>query len=106
MKRENFKTDEQFKRYLDVKAYWYKLIAIQEGGDDIYMNGDLVKGKFFVDSNTIGIRENSCIFSYVGDTHEENKKTGEYDLLFVPYTSHRLKILFQFKTISKFEMIE
>ena len=96
--RDKFKTDAQYRKYLEYSAYWDYLSHLQNQGNLIYENGELIKGKFFSDENGFGIRKDGCRMYYVGSEWDENPKTGEYDLLWIQ------KALNTFKKECKFQM--
>lgn len=106
MDRSNFKSDAQYKKYCDIRGYVKKLIDLQSQGKKIYKNGQLVTSKFFIDGEEIGETERfdnpKAIFTslYIGCTHDLNPKTGEYDLLYIPYS------LKKFKKENKFQIID
>ena len=100
--RENFETKAQFERYLAIKNYVKELIRLQRAGNKIYENGRLVDGEFFISGENIGQEVGNTRFLYIGDTHGRNKKTGDYDLLYIPYTIKRFKKQHNFQLVNGF----
>ena len=99
--REEFETDAQFRKFNEIAEYVQKVIDLQDQGKRIFHNGELMEGFLFIDGTSIGHQVERCNFSIIGCTHGFNKKTQEYDLVWVPYTS-----LNNFKKKHKFEMYE
>jgi hypothetical protein len=103
--RDNFKTDTQYKRWLDYVEFFTKIIDMQNKGKTIwveYEDGLHILGKieFTKCDNQWHIFE---IYSsqsktwWVGDTHDYNKSTEDYDLLYIDNSIKQLIKKYKFK---------
>jgi hypothetical protein len=110
--RENFKTDKQYERWLEYYEFFSKLIEIQKT-KTIWAYFDYAKqfealDKFqFVEyinhSNIIEwhineVSPKGCATGWVGSCHDLNKKTGEYDLIYIEEPLTKLIKRLKFKT--------
>jgi hypothetical protein len=100
--RENFKTDAQYKRWLDYKAFFEYLIELQNKGITIWAN-DEPCGKFAFhkeswewETEIIEKYRNGTII-WVGAEHDYNKKSGDYDFLHISQSLNQLKKQYKFR---------
>jgi hypothetical protein len=103
--RENFKTDAQWKRWLDVSAFFYDIQKLQNQGITVWhKNGntfeELGQIKFLrvgKDWHIVEMYSSGSMLVWVGSCHDLNKKTGEFDILYLEQSLKSMKKQFQFK---------